>query len=139
VSSPLQLATDWRQLQEFAGVDVDRSFVISWHIESETLMIDVDLFLTSEHPSYEKPRPAEKVCIRPAIMEFPYCERITAEDDTSSSTADLVEGLGHGVIEGLRRHEDGRYEINGEFGTVFIAAERPLLRLKGPPEAREEN
>ena len=94
-------------------------------------MIDVDLFLTSEHPSYEKPRPAEKVCIRPAIIEFPYCERITAEDDTSSSMADLVESLGHGVIEGLRRHEDGRYEINGEFGTVFIAAERPLLRLRG--------
>jgi hypothetical protein len=78
--------TDWRQLREFTAVDLDRSFVISWHIESGTLMIDVD----------------------------------------------LIEGLGHGVIEGLRRHPDGRYEIKGEFGTVFIAAERPLLRLKGP-------
>ena len=124
--------TDWRQLREFAAVDLDQSFVISWHIESGTLMIDVDLFLTADHPSYEKPRPAEKVCIRSAIIEFPYCDQVTAEDDTSSSMADLIENLGHGVIEGLRRHRDGRYEINGEFGTVTITAERPLLRLKGP-------
>jgi hypothetical protein len=124
--------TDWRKLREFAAVDLDQSYILSWHIESETLMIDVDVHLTSEHPFYEKPRPAEKVCIRPAIIEFPFCEQITVGDDTSSSREELVERLGHGVIEGLRRHEDGRYEINGEFGAVFVFAERPLLRLKGP-------
>ena len=103
--------TDWRQLREFTAVDLDRSFVISWHIESGTLMIDVDLFLTADHPSYEKPRPAEKVCIRSATTEFPYCDRVTANEDTSSLTADLIEGLGHGGSEGFRRHPDGRYEI----------------------------
>ena len=123
--------TDWRQLSVFAAVDLDQSYIISWQIESATLMIDVDLFLTADHPSYEVPRPAEKVCIRSAIIEFPYCEEVTAEGDTSSSVTELVEGLGHGAIEGLRRHQDGRYEINGRFGTVFIAGERPLLRLKG--------
>jgi len=125
-------AKDWRELREFAAVDIDKSFIISWHLEAGSLMIDVDLFLTVEHPSYEEPRPAEKVCIRTAIIEFPYCEKVSVEDDKSFSMTDLVEDLGHGVIEGLRRHADGRYEINGEFGTVFIAAERPLVRLKGP-------
>ena len=125
-------STDWLHLSEFSGVDVNRSFVLSWHIQSETLIVDVDLYLTAAHPSYEKPRPAEKVCIRSAIMEFPYCDQITADADTSSSVADLVDGLGHGAITGLRRHSDGRYEINGEFGTVFVTAERPILRLKGP-------
>jgi hypothetical protein len=122
--------TDWRKLREFAAVDLDQSYILSWHIESETLMIDVDVHLNSEHPFYEKPRPAEKVCIRPAIIEFPICEQVIVGDDTSSSKAELVECLGHGVIEGLQRHQDGRYEINGEFGTVFVVAERPLLRLK---------
>jgi len=61
-------ATDWRMLREFAGVDLSRSFVLIWELASETLMIDVDLFLTPEHPFYEKPRPAEKVCIRPAVI-----------------------------------------------------------------------
>jgi hypothetical protein len=124
--------TDWRKLREFSAVDLDQSFILSWHIESETLMIDIDVHLTSEHPFYEKPRPAEKVCIRPAIIEFPFFEALTVDDDTSSTATELVARLGHGVIESLQRQEDGRYEIKGEFGTVCIVAERPLLRLKGP-------
>lgn len=95
-------------------------------------MIDVDLFLTADHAFYEKPRPAEKACIRPAIIEFPFFEGVTVDGIAAVELTDVVAGLGHGAIEGLQRHEDGRYEINGEFGTVFVRAERPLLRLKGP-------
>ncbi len=124
--------TDWRKLREFAAVDLKQSFILSWHVESETLMIDVDLFLTPEHTFYEKPRPAEKVCIRPAIIEFPFCDGVTVDGIADVELADVVAGLRNGAIEGLQRHEDGRYEINGEFGTVFVSAERPLLRLKGP-------
>lgn len=95
-------------------------------------MIDIDVHLTPDHPFYEKPRPAEKVCIRPAIIEFPFCEQITVGSDTASSVPEAAERLRHGAIEGLRRREDGRYEISGDFGTVVIVAERPLLKLKGP-------
>ncbi len=124
--------TDWRKLREFSAIDLTRSFVLSWHAEPETLLIDIDVYLTDEHPFYEKPRPAEKVCIRPAIIEFPFCEGVAIGDDAPGSVAEAIESLGHGAIEGICRHDDGRYEINGDFGTVFVAAERPLLRLKGP-------
>ena len=124
--------TDWRKLREFSAVDLDRSFVLSWHVESENLLIDVDLYLAPEHPFYEKPRPAEKACIRPAIIEFGYCESLATANGSLESIAETVESLGHGAISGLQRHEDGRYEIIGEFGNVFVVAERPLLRLKGP-------
>lgn len=119
-------------LREFAAVDLSRSFILSWQLESETLLVDVDVFLTSEHPFYEKPRPAEKVCIRPAIVEFPFCDALTVDGWEPGSIPDTAAALGHGAIEGLRRHDDGRYEINGPFGDVFVASERPLLRLKGP-------
>ena len=95
-------------------------------------MVDVDVYLTPEHPFYEKPRPAEKVCIRAAIIEFPYCDLVEVDGKKAGSIELTIAGLGHGAIEGLRRHNDGRYEINGRFGTVFISAERPILRLKGP-------
>lgn len=124
--------TDWRQLREFASVDLDKSFVLSWYVESETLLIDLDLYLKAEHPFYEEPRPAEKVCIRPAIIEFAYCESLTAGNGSPTSMTETVDSLGHGAITGLKRHADGRYEIIGEFGSVFVVAERPLLRLKGP-------
>lgn len=124
--------TDWKQLREFAGVDLLQSFILSWHVESETLMVDIDVLLLPDHPFYEKPRPAERVCIRPAIIEFPYCDLLQHESSATTTPLETVETLQLGAIKGLRRIADGRYEISGDFGTVFIAAERPLLRLKGP-------
>lgn len=126
-----QEAVDWRKLREFADVDLAQSFVLSWHYEAGAMLIDIDLVLLPDHPFYEKPRPAEKGCIRPALIEFPFCEAVKAgsdEDDISATVA----GLGIGAISGLRLLADGHYEIRGEFGVVEIEAERPLLRLKGP-------
>ena len=121
---------EWRQLREFAAVDLTRSFVLSWHIESGTLIIDIDLYLMPEHPFYEKPRPAEKVCIRPAYIEFPFCESLRRDGGPEGELVDIVSNFGLGALTNLRRLCDAHYEISGEFGTVFVDAERPLLRLK---------
>lgn len=123
---------DWRRLREFADVDLARSFVLSWYVEAGTLFIDVDVLLLPEHPLYEKPRPAERVCIRPALIEFPFCEAVRADGLAGDSIQSAVSGLGHGAIAGLQRRTDGRYELRGDFGVVAIEAERPILRLKGP-------
>lgn len=120
---------DWRMLREFAAVDLTKSFVLSWHIEAGTLLVDVDLHLTPEHPFYEKPRPAEGGCIRPAVIEFPYCERLRADGDTDDE--DVKEAtlkLGVGAISGLRCMADGHFAVSGDFGVVLIEAERPILR-----------
>ena len=128
--SDLDQTTEWRQLREFADVDLTRSYVLSWELQAGTLMIDIDLFLSPEHPFYEPPRPAEKVCIRPACIEFPVCEALGPEKPSGEDPAEVAEKLGHGAISTFRRRADARYEISGEFGTVFVDAERPLLRLK---------
>lgn len=124
---------DWRKLREFAAVDLTSSFVLSWHFESDTLFIDSDILLLPDHPFYEKPRPAEKVCIRPAIIEFPFCMDVSLDGSSGShNLGAFVDDLGHGAISGMQRRADGCYEIRGDFGTVNIEAERPVLKLKGP-------
>ncbi len=126
-------ATDWRKLREFAAVDLTRSYVLSWEVQTGMLLVDVDLHLLPEHPFYEEPRPAQKVCIRPAVIEFPYCEHVAADKvpGTSEPVA-VAQELGLGAIEGFRRLADGRNELRGTFGVVVIDAERPLVRLKEP-------
>jgi len=125
--------TDWSRLREFAAVDLSRSFLLSWDVELDTLFLDTDLYLEPAHPFYERPRPNEKVCIRPATIEFPFCESVEADGvPAGAELADQADQLGHGAIAGFRRLRDGRYEIKGEFGTVLIRAERPILRLKAP-------
>ena len=121
----------WRQLREFADVDLAKSFVLSWHLEGETLELDIDVYLEADHPFYEKPRPAEKICIRPAVIEFPYCEALQADAEDGSEVIDIAGKIKHGAISDLYVLDDGRYAISGEFGTVLVTAERPILRLKG--------
>lgn len=124
---------DWRQLREFADVDLERSFVLSWAWEAGTMLIDVDVLLLPEHPFYEPPRPAEKLCIRPALIEFPFCVAVApAGAVPSDDLAASVASLGGGAIAGFKLIADGNYEISGDFGMVCIEAERPLLRLKSP-------
>ena len=126
-------ATDWRQLREFRAVDLTQSFILSCEEHADALMIDIDLFLTPEHPFYEKPRPAQKFCIRPAVIEFPYCETISGDGiGDGMSVAEAAQKIGSGAITGFRRLADGRYEISGVFGSVCVDAERPILRLRGP-------
>jgi len=122
----------WRRLREFADVDLTQSYVLSWHLEGEMLVVDIDLFLEPGHPFYEKPRPAEKVCIRPASIEFPYCDELQSTQAGSGEVAEITGKLGLGAISDLVVPEDGRYALSGEFGTVSVVAERPILRLKGP-------
>lgn len=119
-------------MREFAAVDLEQSFVVDWETEGESLLIDVDLLLEPEHAFYEEPRPAEGACFRQAVIEFAYCTKvIVPQGDATSKVAEAIKSLKTGRISGLRRNGDGYYEIQGEFGTVGISAERPLLRLIG--------
>lgn len=142
-----QHRTDWRDLNEFRHVDLAESFVLGWQLDSHTLCVDLDLHLEPGHAFYETPRPAEKVCIRPAILEFPHCESLYRPDDgAGADMGALVAGLGIGKIDGLVVYDDGVFELSGKFGTVVIDAGRPVLRLAGTwtsrrseDEGRENN
>lgn len=122
--------TDWTELREFAGVDLTASFVVSWTMPAASLLIDVDLCLRPEHAFYERPRPAEKACFRPAYIEFPGCTRAAKCGDTASDAGASIDALGIGRIDGFRRTGEGCYEITGTFGTIDIVSERPMVRLK---------
>jgi hypothetical protein len=125
-------ATNWTDLREFRAVRLTESFILSWAIESGSLEIDLDLSLAPDHAFYERPRPNERACFRPAILEFPDCSRIdrAATRGTGDSVTQTAAKLNGGKISGLHLIDDGRYEILGSFGKVEIHAERPILRLK---------
>jgi hypothetical protein len=124
--------TNWTELREFRAVDLLQSFVLSWHAESGSPQIDLDLYLCPEHAFYERPRPKERACFRPAFLEFPHCTRLVSAvfKDDGNAVSETAGKLASGRITGLRLVDDGRYEMNGAFGRVEIHAERPILRLK---------
>jgi hypothetical protein len=126
--------TDWKELREFAAVDLEQSFVVAWDTDRESLLIDLDLLLLPDHAFYEEPRPAEGACFRQAVIEYAYCTQVSEpRKGNSGKLPGAIVGLNSGRINGLQRIGDGYYEISGEFGTVGIHAERPLLRLTKRP------
>ncbi|MEX0707745.1 MAG: hypothetical protein WD078_07235 [Woeseia sp.] len=123
--------TDWTRLREFKAVDLASSFVLSWQMSDHVLVIDLDLCLTPEHPFYVAPRRLRQDCILPAMLEFPHCSRLGDADEPAQSgdLAKIARGIGLGKIHGLQLIDDGHYEMSGDFGTVQIQSERPILRL----------
>lgn len=126
--------TDWRELREFRGVELEASYVLAWQVEEDALVIEIDLCLAPEHPFYEPPRPSEKACIRPAVIEFPGCTAIEAPGSRSAGgAAEAAAALDVGRIGGFARVGEGSYRLTGRFGTVDIRADRPLLKLRTLP------
>jgi hypothetical protein len=124
--------TPWQELREFASVDLAESFALSWQFTSGALLIDVDLFLCSTHPFYEKPRPSQGACFRPAEIQFPECTALdgVSSDDPDADTSDIASAFGSGKISNLCRIGEGLYQLSGVFGDIKIRAERPILRLR---------
>jgi len=127
----IEETTCWRALREFKAVDLTGSFVLSWEIRRGSLLIDVDLALHPAHPLYEKPRPSEKACFRPAHIEFPQCASITrGKSDTGQTLEKMTQQLNGGQITDFCRSGEGQYEITGDFGLIAVSSERPMVRLK---------
>jgi hypothetical protein len=112
-----------------AGIRISESYVLSWSTEAESLIIDADLLLTPDHPAFEEPRPAEKQCYRPAWVEFPWCTAVRALN-RNGPAAEVIRLLGDGKIRSLQAAGDGNWELAGEFGTVVIHSEAPMVRLR---------
>ena len=124
---------DWRRLREFADVDLEQSFVLSWHAGAGTLCVELDLCLMPSHPFYERPRPNEKRCIRAARIEFPDCSTFGRADEVDApDPAARAAELGPGAIDSFNVMGDGRYRFCGRFGEVYVRAGRPILRFATP-------
>ena len=124
--------TPWQELREFASVDLAESFALTWQFTSGELLIDMDLFLCPTHPFYEKPRPSQGACFRPAEIQFPECTALNGvrSDVPDADIANIASAVGSGKISDLQRIGEGLYRLSGEFGDIEISAERPILRLK---------
>lgn len=124
--------TDWTELREFRAVELTSSYVLSWRIDGDDLTVELDLCLGPDHPFFEPPRPSERACLRPAVLEFPQCESLQGPGGEGSGEAPgaVAAGLGNGRLLGLKRIGDGVYRLDGRFGRVVVHAGRPLLRLR---------
>lgn len=54
----------------FDGVLTTDSFILGWHREGDRLIFVLEASLWPGHPDYERPRPDEWTCYKPARLVF---------------------------------------------------------------------
>lgn len=124
-------AVSWEAFREFRGIDLEASFLLSATMTGDMLKLEVDLVLTPDHALFEKPRPAQKACVRAGIVEFPYLDSLSI-DENSIDSADVAPSLAllqPGKIASLEVTGEGNYLLTGEFGTVAFESGRPVLHI----------
>ncbi len=124
-------AVSWTEFREFRGIDLEASFLLSATLLGDMLKLELDLVLTPEHALYEKPRPAQKACVRAGIVEFPYLDRLAVDDQAilTETAVSALASLEPGRISALSVAGEGSYLLSGEFGTVAFESGRPVLHI----------
>ena len=114
--------TDWREIPQFAFVDLEDSFVLSWSEAAHSLTFRLEASLRPGHPDYAEPKPNQHTCYKKAEIVFTNTFRV----EGLTSMADVVPAysadgsVDYGTVDMLERNDDGIWMICGDFGNVRI-------------------
>lgn len=97
----------WREMEEFSHMDLEDSWVTSWRVTEEELVVEVEASLWPGHPEYETPIYGNHTCYKPAQVVFPSVK----------------------LLEGLRTMEEvsGTQDLDGsiDYGFMFLYEAKP--------------
>ena len=118
-------------ISEFAGIDLQDTFVLAWHEGPEEIVFHVLAHLTQDHPMSTPPQAGDWACYRPAIIVFQSTTLVTGLKPQASSvpTTDASGSVDYGTIDSLYLASPGEYRISGEFGEATIHARSVRLFL----------
>jgi hypothetical protein len=119
--------TDWRDMAEFAAVDLEDSFILGWQYAPEAggLAFEVGASLWPGHPAYEPPQRGEHTCYKRTAMLFVNASvigRLPQQSDVEPGRdADGREDYGSFDTLSL---DDGTYRVVTDFADVLIRCDR---------------
>lgn len=120
---------DYSALLGLEHVFLEDSYIVGIHELPEALRVVLHVVLLPEHPAYEAPRPDRQHCYRTGILEFPKAE-VSWEERLFQKFTDRDGLVDYGNIDRLVRHEDGTYEMEGDFGKARIRSNHPELTVR---------
>jgi hypothetical protein len=112
---------DWRNLEEFKGIDLNDSFILSWEQSTEKLTFELIISIWPESEFYTKPHPDEYTCYRKGTLSFTGIESLVglASMESTRYSTDPDGSIDYGNIDSLVKSERG-FNLGGEFGEVTV-------------------
>jgi hypothetical protein len=125
------MTTPWREMPEFAGIDLEDSRIIGWRTEHGRLVVDLELRLLPDHPAYTPPLFGEPGCDRPAQLVFDTVRKVDGLHPPLSAFTDDRDGPPRvDTLAWLRREDDGSFHFDAVWGTIRVHAEALRLDLE---------
>jgi hypothetical protein len=112
---------DWRQLEEFKGIDLNDSFVLGWKQSLNELSFELKASIWPESIFYEAPKANEYTCYRKATLSFSEIKSVVGLTSIESArySTDPDGSIDYGNIDSLDITENG-FNVVGDFGEVII-------------------
>lgn len=121
-------------LTQLEGVDLQDSWVLSWHLDAGRLYFEIEASLWPGHPQYEAPSQEEYTCYKRCYLVFPRASGVsglrTMEEVRPVQDPDGTRD--YGSIDSLIRAAPGKYQIFGEFGEVSLESDAPRFEFLDP-------
>ncbi len=118
-------------MEIFKGIDLNDSFVLSWHSEGNELYFDVEASIWPESKYYESPKQDEYTCYKPAVLTFKNIKELNGLLEMSQVTpsTDASGEKDYGNIDALQENSEG-FLIEGDFGSISIVGGEMSFEIK---------
>ena len=112
---------DWRQLEDFKGIDLNDSFILSWEQSINKLSFELEASIWPESMFYTKPPANQYTCYRKATLSFAEIEGVVGliSMDLARYSTDPDGSIDYGNIDSLIVTANG-FNVVGDFGEVII-------------------
>ena len=117
--------------EEFKGIMLEDSWVLSWVRFNDSLVFDVEFSLWPEHPQYENPKANEWTCYKRGKLIFEGISSIQGLLDIElvTPTVDPDDEHDYGNIEHLEELASGEFAVVGDFGDVRIRCRNVRIQI----------
>ena len=112
---------DYTEFADLANVYLEDSFVLGIDETPSALSFKLEVALTSSHPRYHEPKPAEQHCYANATLTIGAATRIEWVTRSSQTSRDATGEEDLGNIDSLKQLDD-HYEITGDWGHARVYA-----------------
>ncbi|MFF4358473.1 hypothetical protein [Streptomyces sp. NPDC001604] len=119
---------DYAQLDGFANFYLEDSFVLEVKATPGSLVLEVELVLTPQHPAYHPPAPGEQHCYARATIEFPKVRNLMWADQGTPPAVDASGAKDFGGIDALFWN-GSVFHVEGDWGAIDVASAPPVVRL----------
>lgn len=123
--------TPYDEFPGLSGYYLEDSYVLAIHLSGAELAFDLEVVLRSDHPQYAPPKSGEQHCYRHARLSFGHPKEVRFGGGPASlrPTADPDELADLGNIDSLTRSEDGRFAVAGDWGSIEVRSDPPVIEL----------